>query len=99
MKNSDLQQNRRDWLLQLSKPAASTSAVAAMPGMVTLSHAAGAGKTAAEIPKFEGKLGAQKPLTILILGGTGFTGPHQVRYALSRGHKVTIFNRGRRPKE
>lgn len=40
-----------------------------------------------------------KPLNILILGGTGFTGPHQVRYALSRGHKVTLFNRGRRPKE
>lgn len=42
---------------------------------------------------------AAKPLHILILGGTGFTGPHQVRYALSRGHKVTLFNRGRRPKE
>ncbi len=40
-----------------------------------------------------------KPLSILILGGTGFTGPHQVRYALSRGHKVTLFNRGKRPKE
>lgn len=40
-----------------------------------------------------------KPLHILILGGTGLTGPHQVRYALSRGHKVTLFNRGRRPKE
>jgi 2'-hydroxyisoflavone reductase len=40
-----------------------------------------------------------KPLSILILGGTGFTGPHQVRYALSRGHKVTLFNRGRRPRE
>src|SRR6266481_4551348 len=36
-----------------------------------------------------------KPLRILILGGTGFTGPYQVRYALSRGHKVTIFNRGK----
>jgi nucleoside-diphosphate-sugar epimerase len=36
-----------------------------------------------------------KPLRILILGGTGFTGPYQVRYALSRGHKVTTFNRGR----
>jgi len=34
-----------------------------------------------------------KPLRILILGGTGFTGPYQVRYALSRGHKVTTFNR------
>jgi len=36
-----------------------------------------------------------KPLRILILGGTGFTGPFQVRYAISRGHKVTVFNRGR----
>jgi len=39
-----------------------------------------------------------RPLRILILGGTGFTGPHQVRYALARGHKVTLFNRGRQPK-
>jgi 2'-hydroxyisoflavone reductase len=36
-----------------------------------------------------------KPLRILILGGTGFTGPYQVRYAVSRGHKVTTFNRGK----
>jgi len=36
-----------------------------------------------------------KPLRILILGGTGFTGPYQVRYALSRSHKVTTFNRGK----
>ncbi len=35
------------------------------------------------------------PLKILILGGTGFTGPFQVKYALSRGHKVTTFNRGK----
>ena len=38
---------------------------------------------------------AGKPLRILILGGTGFIGPHQVRYALARGHEVTLFNRGR----
>src|SRR5436190_1239038 len=36
-----------------------------------------------------------KPLRILILGGTGFTGPIQIKYALSRGHKVTVFNRGK----
>jgi 2'-hydroxyisoflavone reductase len=36
-----------------------------------------------------------KQLRILILGGTGFTGPFQVRYALDRGHKVTVFNRGK----
>lgn len=34
------------------------------------------------------------PLRILILGGTGFIGPHQVDYALRRGHTVTLFNRG-----
>lgn len=36
-----------------------------------------------------------KPLSILILGGTGFLGPHQVSYALERGHRVTLFHRGR----
>lgn len=39
---------------------------------------------------------AERPLDLLILGGTGFTGPFQVRYALARGHRVTIFNRGSR---
>jgi 2'-hydroxyisoflavone reductase len=34
-------------------------------------------------------------MRLLILGGTGFIGPYQVRYALERGHHVTIFNRGR----
>ena len=38
---------------------------------------------------------APKPLRILILGGTGFIGPHQVRYAAARGHRITLFNRGR----
>ncbi|MCA1660119.1 MAG: twin-arginine translocation signal domain-containing protein [Verrucomicrobiaceae bacterium] len=30
---------------------------------------------------------ASKPLRILILGGTGFTGPFQVKYALERKAK------------
>jgi 2'-hydroxyisoflavone reductase len=38
---------------------------------------------------------AAKPLRILILGGTGFIGPHQIRYAVARGHKVSMFNRGK----
>jgi 2'-hydroxyisoflavone reductase len=38
---------------------------------------------------------APRPLRILVLGGTGFIGPHQVRHAVARGHKVTLFNRGR----
>ena len=36
---------------------------------------------------------ARAPLNILILGGTGFTGPEQVEYAIARGHRVTLFNR------
>jgi len=32
---------------------------------------------------------------ILVLGGTGFIGPHMVRYAAERGHEVSIFTRGR----
>lgn len=51
------------------------------------------------VPALDGVERATRPLNILILGGTGFTGPHQVRYALARGHKLTLFNRGRRPKE
>ena len=43
----------------------------------------------AQLPK------PSQPLRILILGGTGFIGPHQVRYAVARGHKVTVFNRGK----
>jgi len=34
-------------------------------------------------------------MKILILGGTSFLGPHQIAYALSRGHSVSIFTRGR----
>lgn len=59
---------------------------------------------AAALPSFASAAGqakpvgkAAKPLNILILGGTGFTGPFQVEYALKRGHKVTLFNRGKRP--
>lgn len=40
-----------------------------------------------------------RPLRILILGGTGQTGPFQVEYAVRRGHHVTVFNRGRRQTE
>lgn len=60
----------------------------ALAGAIGL--AARAGASLAEIT------GSPQPLRILILGGTGFIGPHQVRYAIARGHKVTVFNRGQR---
>ncbi len=33
--------------------------------------------------------------SLLILGGTGFLGPHVVESALARGYTVTLFNRGK----
>jgi 2'-hydroxyisoflavone reductase len=58
---------------------------------IKLSAAAG---TALSVgPLFAEK--SAKPLRILILGGTGFTGPFQIQYALKRGHKIATFNRGK----
>jgi 2'-hydroxyisoflavone reductase len=60
--------------------------------MLTLGAAAiamtGVGRLLAAVPR------ASRPLDILVLGGTGFLGPHQVEYALARGHHLTLFNRG-----
>jgi 2'-hydroxyisoflavone reductase len=65
-------------------------------GGVGLGLIPGATAFRAAINRTSGSTGkAPKSLRILFLGGTGFTGPHQVRYALSRGHKVTVFNRGK----
>ena len=37
----------------------------------------------------------RRQLRILLLGGTGFIGPHLVHRIVSRGHTLTLFNRGR----
>src|ERR1019366_8356219 len=34
-------------------------------------------------------------LDILVLGGTGFTGPEQVEHAIAHGHRVTVLNRNK----
>ena len=49
----------------------------------------------AESGNGEGASESPSPKRILILGGTGFIGPHTVRYAMERGHQVSIFTRGR----
>jgi len=36
-----------------------------------------------------------KPMRILILGGTGYLGPATIEAAQARGHKITMFNRGK----
>jgi 2'-hydroxyisoflavone reductase len=65
--------------------------------LIRLGALAAAGLALPTLAWGAGSGAAAKPLRILILGGTGFTGPFQVNYALARGHKVTLFNRGKRP--
>ncbi len=57
--------------------------------------AVAAGCTPEAAPEQEEAPQAFSPLKILVLGGTGFIGPHMVREALRRGHEVSLFNRGR----
>lgn len=47
----------------------------------------------AALPRVVRGAGAAK--SILILGGTGFLGPHVVEAARARGHGITLFNRGK----
>lgn len=51
-------------------------------------------KAASETPS-ETPSKPEGPMTILVLGGTGFLGPHFVRDAIDHGHTVTLFNRGK----
>jgi 2'-hydroxyisoflavone reductase len=44
-------------------------------------------------------LAKAKPQKVLILGGTGFIGPHFVDALTAGGHKITLFNRGKRDAE
>lgn len=47
------------------------------------------------LPGMARTVAAPRPLSILVLGGTGFLGPHFVEAARARGHKLTLFNRGK----
>ena len=62
------------------------ASAAAAAGAITLGCGGSERKT--RRPPSEG------PLDILVLGGTGFIGPHEVEHARSRGHALTLFNRG-----
>ena len=75
--------SRRDFI----KAGAAGAAIVATGGI--------AGCTEAEQPERQVAPADHKPLDILVLGGTGFIGPHMVREALRRGHSVTLFNRAR----
>ena len=72
--------SRRDFLKTSAAVGGSVLVGAAAPGLL-----------AAGTPER-----ARAPMRVLILGGTGFIGPHLVKHAVARGHKVSIFTRGRR---
>lgn len=89
MKTKDptrLAPTRRDFLRN-----AGTAGAGLALGAVTAPRAAAALPGSASEPPAR----SQAPKRFLILGGTGFIGPHTVRYAVERGHEVTIFTRGR----
>jgi len=74
---------RRDFL----KTASAVGAGIALGGVAACaSDAQNGDAAAADTPT---------PKRLLILGGTGFIGPNTVRYAVERGHEVSIFTRGR----
>ena len=82
---SSVTTSRRDFL-RVSALAGGAVGMGVLPGDL----AAGPAKAAPHV-----QTGPRRRLRILVLGGTGFIGPHTVRYALERGHEVTLFNRGR----
>ena len=52
--------------------------------------------TVAAIAPFSAAALADTPkLKVLVMGGTGFLGPHIVAAATKRGHAMTLFNRGK----
>jgi NAD-dependent epimerase/dehydratase family protein/TAT (twin-arginine translocation) pathway-exported protein len=71
--------SRRDFLKTSAAVGGSVLVGAAAPGLLS-----------ATAP-----VRARAPMRILVLGGTGFIGPHLVKHAVARGHTVTIFTRGR----
>jgi 2'-hydroxyisoflavone reductase len=79
---------------QFLKTSAAASAAAALPLTAHGAEQAPASPLPGLKTPNTGK--AAKRLSILMIGGTGFTGPEQVEYALARGHKVTLLNRNKR---
>ncbi len=71
-----------------------SAAAGGLAGLGIVPRIAGAREPEATVPRPDAGR-APNALNLLILGGTGFTGPEQVEYAISRGHNVTLINRNR----
>lgn len=81
--------DRRDLLKACLAGAISLALPASARGLVE-PGAPGAGPRGDAVPA-----PADRRMEILVLGGTGFLGPHFVAAARARGHRLTLFNRGR----
>lgn len=68
------------------------AALAALPAAVLPASGLSASALPTPMPAADR---APRPLRLLVLGGTGFLGPHFVERAHARGHTLTLFNRGR----
>jgi 2'-hydroxyisoflavone reductase len=80
--------DRRDFL-KTTSAAGGALALGLGAGVERAGAATRVGPHATAVPS------TPRAMRILILGGTNLTGPHNVRYAVERGHEVTIFTRGR----
>ncbi len=78
--------SRREFLDRSTRAGAALAL--AGPGVLPAATESGTGPLTADD-------GPGRSLRILILGGTGFLGPHQIAAAMARGHAVTTFTRGR----
>jgi len=63
--------------------------------LAALAAAAAGCATSSSRSRVTSEAPAAKPKRILVLGGTGYVGPHIVRAAKARGHTLTLFNRGK----
>ena len=83
--------NRRQFMFTLAGAVAASKALLAQAQPASQDDDLASARAA----KVSNVVKSKKPLKVLILGGTGFLGPHLVAYATARGHTVTLFNRGK----
>ncbi len=87
-KSTRRRRHARRTFLKLSAALAGAAGLEPLAGRVL-----GATPAPTKTPRDVGR--APATLSILVIGGTGFTGPEQVEFALERGHRVTVVNRNR----
>jgi 2'-hydroxyisoflavone reductase len=86
---------RRDFLKHSILAGGALGVAGMVGGPGTAAAAAGFGSHGVLASRDASVSGGSRRLRILLLGGTGFIGPHLVKRIVDRGHELTLFNRGR----